>query len=88
MEAIDDSAMKYSFKDNYAMGDFHSLFGSRENSDFPTLYSKSYEEKEINGRKAVIVHRENGNKDLMFNRVIFLYFEEEGLCYKVILEMI
>ncbi len=27
MEAIDDSAMKYSFKDNYAMGDFHSLFG-------------------------------------------------------------
>lgn len=27
MEAIDDSAMKYSFKDNYAMGDFHLLFG-------------------------------------------------------------
>ena len=22
---------------------------------------------------------ENGNKDLMFNRVIFLYFEEEGI---------
>ena len=27
MEAIDDSAMKYSFKDNDAKGDFHSLFG-------------------------------------------------------------
>ncbi|HFJ9405198.1 TPA: anti-sigma factor [Bacillus paranthracis] len=80
MEAIDDSAMKYSFKDNYAMGGFSFvLWRVGGNSDFPTLYSKSYEEKEINGKKAVIVHRENGNKDLMFNRVIFLYFEEEGI---------
>ncbi|MCU5606267.1 anti-sigma factor [Bacillus cereus] len=80
MEAIDDSAMKYSFKDNYAMGGFSfALWRVGENSDFPTLYSKSYEEKEINGKKAVIVHRETGNKDLMFNRVIFLYFEEEGI---------
>ncbi|MGH1297554.1 anti-sigma factor [Bacillus pretiosus] len=80
MEAIDDSAMKYSFKDNYAMGGFSFvLWRVGENSDFPTLYSKSYEEKEINGKKAVIVHRETGNKDLMFNRVIFLYFEEEGI---------
>lgn len=80
MEAIDDSAMKYSFKDNYAMGGFSfALWRVGGNSDFPTLYSKSYEEKEINGKKAVIVHRETGNKDLMFNRVIFLYFEEEGI---------
>ncbi|HDR7252178.1 TPA: DUF4367 domain-containing protein [Bacillus pacificus] len=80
MEAIDDSAMKYSFKDNSAMGGFSFvLWRVGGNSDFPTLYSKSYEEKEINGKKAVIVHRENGNKDLMFNRVIFLYFEEEGI---------
>ncbi|PEP94444.1 anti-sigma factor [Bacillus wiedmannii] len=80
MEAIDDSAMKYSFKDTYAMGGFSFvLWRVGENSDFPTLYSKSYEEKEINGKKAVIVHRETGNKDLMFNRVIFLYFEEEGI---------
>ena len=79
MEAIDDSAMKYSFKDNYAMGIFIRSWRVGGNSDFPTLYSKSYEEKEINGKKAVIVHRENGNKDLMFNRVIFLYFEEEGI---------
>ncbi|WP_410981477.1 DUF4367 domain-containing protein [Bacillus pacificus] len=80
MEAIDDSAMKYSFKDNDAMGGFSFvLWRVGGNSDFPTLYSKSYEEKEINGKKAVIVHRENGNKDLMFNRVIFLYFEEEGI---------
>ena len=57
MEAIDDSAMKYSFKDNYAMGIFIRSLESRRNSDFPTLYSKSYEEKEINGKKAVIVHR-------------------------------
>ena len=52
---------------------------SRGNSDFPTLYSKSYEEKEINGKKAVIVHRETGNKDLMMDRVVFLFFEEEGI---------
>ncbi|PGU37930.1 anti-sigma factor [Bacillus cereus] len=80
MEAIDDSAMKYSFKDTYAMGGFSFvLWRVGENSDFPTLYSKSYEEKEINGKKAVIVHRDTGNKDLMFNRVIFLYFKEEGI---------
>lgn len=80
MEAIDDSAMKYSFKDNYAMGGFSfALWRVGGNSDFPTLDSKSYEEKEINGKKAVIVHRETGNKDLMFNRVVFLYFEEEGI---------
>ncbi|EHL66650.1 MULTISPECIES: hypothetical protein [Bacillus] len=80
MEAIDDSAMKYSFKDNDAKGGFSFvLWRVGGNSDFPTLYSKNYEEKEINGKKAVIVHRENGNKDLMFNRVIFLYFEEEGI---------
>ncbi|WP_226607983.1 anti-sigma factor [Bacillus cereus] len=80
MEAIDDSAMKYSFKDNYALGGFSfALWRVGGNSDFPTLYSKSYEEQEINGKKAVIVHRETGNKDLMFNRVIFLYFKEEGI---------
>ncbi|MFB6729037.1 anti-sigma factor [Bacillus mobilis] len=80
MEAIDDSAMKYSFKDNYAMGGFSfALWRVGGDSDFSTLYSKSYEEKEINGKKAVIVHKDNGNKDLMFDRVIFLYFEEEGV---------
>lgn len=80
MEAIDDSAMKYSFKDNYANGGFSFvLWRVGGNSDFPTLYSKSYEEKEINGKKAVIVHRETGKKDLMMDRVVFLFFEEEGI---------
>ncbi|HDR7274569.1 TPA: DUF4367 domain-containing protein [Bacillus paranthracis] len=80
MEAIDDSAMKYSFKDNYAMGGF-SFVLSRvgENADFQTLYSKSYEEKEINGRKAVIVHKETGNNNVMFDRKVFLFFEKEGI---------
>ena len=45
MEAIDDSAMKYSFKDNDAKGIFIRSSESRENTDFQTLYSKSYEEK-------------------------------------------
>ncbi len=41
MEAIDDSAMKYSFKDNDAMGGFSFvLWRVGGNSDFPTLYSK------------------------------------------------
>lgn len=80
MEAIDDSAMKYSFKDNDAMGGF-SFVLSRvgENADFQTLYSKSYEEKEINGRKAVIVHKETGNNNVMFDRKVFLFFEKEGI---------
>jgi hypothetical protein len=80
MEAIDDTAMKYSFKDNDAMGGF-SFFLSRvgKNADFQTLYSKSYEEKEINGRKAVIVHKETGNNNVMFDRKVFLFFEKEGI---------
>ncbi|MDA1761825.1 DUF4367 domain-containing protein [Bacillus cereus] len=80
MEAIDDSAMKYSFKDTYAMGGFSfALRRVGENTDFQTLYSKSYEEKEINGRKAVIVHKETGNKNVMFDRKVFLFFEKEGI---------
>ncbi|PGB03012.1 DUF4367 domain-containing protein [Bacillus toyonensis] len=80
MEAIDDTAMKYSFKDNYAMGGFSFfLWRVGENADFQTLYSKSYEEKEINGRKAVIVHKETGNNNVMFDRKVFLFFEKEGI---------
>lgn len=80
MAAIDDTAMKYSFKDNYAKGGF-SFFLRRvgKNSDFQTLYSKSYEEKEINGNKAVIVHRDNGNDNLAFNRQVYLFFKDEGI---------
>ncbi|MED1569751.1 anti-sigma factor [Bacillus paramycoides] len=80
MEAIDDTAMKYSFKDNYAKGGF-SFFLCRlgKNSDFQTLYANNYEEKEINGKKAVIVHRDTGGKKLPFNRQVFLLFEKEGI---------
>ncbi|WP_156576668.1 DUF4367 domain-containing protein [Bacillus luti] len=80
MEAIDDSAMKYSFKDNYAKGGFSFiLWRVGKDSNFKTLYSKSYEEKEINGKKAVIVNKENGNNNLAFNREVFLFFEKEGI---------
>ncbi len=80
MEAIDDSAMKYSFKDNYAKGGFSFiLWRIGKDSNFKTLYSKSYEEKEINGKKAVIVNKENGNNNLAFNREVFLFFEKEGI---------
>jgi hypothetical protein len=80
MEAIDDTGLKYSFKDNYAKGGFSFLLCRLEkNSDFSTLYSSSYEKKEINGRKAVIVNKDTGNPNMMFNRQVFLLFEEEGI---------
>lgn len=43
------------------------------------MYSKSYEEKEINGRKAVIVHKETGNNNVMFDRKVFLFLRKKGL---------
>ncbi|MCM3738362.1 anti-sigma factor [Bacillus cytotoxicus] len=80
MAADDDNAMKYSFKDNYAKGGFSFLLWRvGGNSNFQTLYSKSYEEKEINGRKAVIVHRDTGSNKLPFDREVFLFFKEEGI---------
>ncbi|WP_242224904.1 DUF4367 domain-containing protein [Bacillus cereus group sp. BfR-BA-01380] len=80
MEAIDDTAMKYSFKDNYAKGGFSFiLWRLGKNSDFQTLYANNYEEKEINGKKAVIVNKDTGNKNVMFNRKVFLLFEKEGI---------
>ncbi|ENQ3077413.1 anti-sigma factor [Bacillus cereus] len=80
MAADDHDAMKYSFKDNYAKGGFSFLLCRLgKNADFQTLYSKSYEEKEINGRKAVIVHRDTGSNNLPFDRQVFLFFEEEGI---------
>ncbi|WP_102260976.1 DUF4367 domain-containing protein [Mesobacillus jeotgali] len=80
MEANDSLAMKYSFKDNYANGGFSFILWRLEkNSDFQTLYSNSYEEKEFNGRKAVVVRKDTGNKNIMFDRQVFLLFKEEGI---------
>jgi hypothetical protein len=80
MEAYESLAMKYSFKDNYANGGFSFiLWRLGKNSDFQTLYANDYEEKEINGRKAVIVNKDTGNKNVMFDRQVFLLFEEEGM---------
>jgi hypothetical protein len=80
MEANDSLAMKYSFKDNYENGGFSFiLWRLGKNSDFQTLYANGYEEKEINGRKAVIVNKDTGNKNVMFDRQVFLLFEEEGM---------
>ncbi len=83
MEANDSLAMKYSFKDNYANGGFSFiLWRLGKNSDFQTLYANDYEEKEINGRKAVIVNKDTGNKNVMFDRQVFLLFEEEGMMFQ------
>jgi hypothetical protein len=80
MEANDSFSMKYSFKDNYANGGFSFiLWRLGKNSDFQTLYSNNYEEKEINGRKAVIVNKDTGNDNLAFNRQVFLLFKNEGI---------
>jgi hypothetical protein len=73
-------AMKYSFKDNYANGGFSFiLWRLGENSDFQTLYASDYVEKEINGREVVIVNKDTGNKNVMFDRQVFLLFKEEGM---------
>ncbi|MFC4322606.1 anti-sigma factor [Litchfieldia salsa] len=80
MEANDSLSMKYSFKDNYANGGFSFiLWRLGKNSDFQTLYANDYEEKEVNGRIAVIVNKDTGNKNVMFDRQVFLLFEEEGM---------
>lgn len=80
MEANDETEVKYSFKDNYAQGGFSFLLWRLGgNSDFSTMYSSNSEEVEINGRKAVVVSRDNGSGDLAFDRQIFLLFKEEGM---------
>ncbi|SNZ10222.1 protein of unknown function [Terribacillus aidingensis] len=72
--------MKYSFTDNYAMGGFSfSLMRLGEKSDFQTLFAANYEEKEINGRKAVIINKDTGNENIMFNKRVYLLFEDEGI---------
>ncbi|MCM3112459.1 anti-sigma factor [Lederbergia lenta] len=80
MEENSEGAMKYSFKDNYAEGGFSFILWRLEgNSDFSTLYSNSYKEKEINGKKAVIINRDAGNAHMTFDRKVLLLFEEEGI---------
>lgn len=80
MEEVKHADMKYSFKDHYAEGGFSFiLWRLDKNSDFKTLYSSSYEEKEINGRKAIIVKKGSGNENMMFDREVFLLFEDEGI---------
>ena len=79
-----NAPMKYSFKDNYEMGGFSFyLWRVGKNTNFHTLYSQSYEEKEINGKKAVIVKKDTGNKSLVFDRKVYLLFEEEGIMVDV-----
>jgi hypothetical protein len=80
MKADDTLALKYSFKDNYANGGFSFiLWRLGKNSDFQTLYANGYEVKEFNGRKAVIVRKDTGNKNIRFDRQVFLLFEKEGM---------
>ncbi|MFF2176210.1 DUF4367 domain-containing protein [Lysinibacillus sp. NPDC058147] len=80
MVEIENSPLKYSFKDNYAKSGFSFyLWRVGKDSNFQTLYSKSYEEIEINGKKAVIVNKDTGNKSLAFDRQVYLLFEEEGI---------
>jgi hypothetical protein len=72
--------MKYSFEDNYAKGGFSfSLTRLGEESDFQSLYADDYEEKEINGRKAVIINKDTGNENTMIDRQVYLLFEKEGI---------
>lgn len=79
-EVTNTDGMKFSFKDNYAQGGFtFSLMRIREKSDFQVLYANNYEEKEINGRKAIIISKDSGNESMMFDKQVYLLFEEEGI---------
>lgn len=80
VEVHNTGGLNYSFKDNYAQGGF-SFYLTRvgEKSDFQTLYVNNYEEKEINGRKALIINKDTGNESMMFDRQIYLLFEDEGI---------
>ncbi len=79
-EVKNTDGMKFSFKDNYAQGGFSfSLMQIREKSDFQVLYANNYEEKEINGRKAIIISKDSGNESMMFDKQVYLLFEDEGI---------
>jgi len=80
VEVRNTGGLKYSFKDNYAQGGF-SFYLTRvgEESDFQTLYVNNYEEKKINGRKALIINKDSGNENMMFDRQVYLLFEDEGI---------
>lgn len=79
-EVKNTDGMKFSFKDNYAQGGFSfSLMRIREKSDFQVLYANNYEEKEINGRKAIVISKDSGNESMMFDKQVYLLFEDEGI---------
>lgn len=80
VEVRNTGGLKYSYKDNYAQGGF-TFYLTRvgEKTDFQTLYVNNYEEKEINGRKAVIINNDSGNESMMFDRQVYLLFEDEGI---------
>ncbi|MCM3030848.1 anti-sigma factor [Niallia sp. MER 6] len=79
-EVRNTDGMKFSFKDNYAQGGFSfSLMRVGGKSDFQTLYANNYEEKEINGRKAVIISKDSVNESMTFDRQVYLLFENEGI---------
>lgn len=86
MEEIPNTGgLKFSFKDNFAQGGFSfSLMEIERDSEFEALYATDYEEKEINGRKAVIINKDTGNENKVFYREVYLLFENEGImvdCY-------
>lgn len=80
VEVRNTDGLKFSFKDNYAQGGFSfSLMRVGGKSDFHTLYANNYEEKEINGRQAVIISKDSGNESMTFDRQVYLLFENEGI---------
>ncbi|MGX7418004.1 hypothetical protein ACWOFR_04275 [Carnobacterium gallinarum] len=80
MEAMNNESLKYSFKDNYGKGGFSFLLWRvGKKNEFIAENTKDYVEKEINGKKAIIVNVDNGIEKLSFNKHIYLVFEEEGI---------
>lgn len=72
-EVPNTDGLKFSYKDNFAKGGFSfALMRIERDSDFQALYASDYKEKEINGRKTVIINRDT-------TKEVYILFEKEGI---------
>ncbi|AQP54003.1 hypothetical protein CBF34_10940 [Vagococcus penaei] len=77
----DPDALKYSHQDNLNKGGLtFVLWKINQKADFNVLFSESYKETIYGGHKALLVKKTPSvtNREVPFNRRVFLLFEKEG----------
>ncbi|EIT84246.1 hypothetical protein A374_15708 [Fictibacillus macauensis ZFHKF-1] len=79
MKEDEKGSMEYSFNKSDLGGFTFTLYRIGKHSDFNTKFAKNYQEKEINGHKAVIVKTDSGDDREVDNRETLLFFEKEGI---------